>query len=54
VIVWMVPKVVKLVPCWEDTSFCSGGGVGYLALSLVGLLGCSLWDMLFAGLSKGN
>jgi hypothetical protein len=29
-------------------------GVGYLALFLVGLLGCLLQDMLFAGVSKGK
>jgi hypothetical protein len=29
-------------------------GVGCLALFLVGLLGCSLWDMLFARVSKGK
>jgi hypothetical protein len=28
VIVWMVPKVGKLVPCWEDSWFCGGGGSG--------------------------
>jgi hypothetical protein len=47
----MVLKVGKLVPCGEDSWFCGGGwgGVGYLALFLVELVGCSLWDMLFAG-----
>jgi hypothetical protein len=28
VIMWMVPKVGKLVPCWEDSWFCGGGGGG--------------------------
>jgi hypothetical protein len=53
-IVWMVPKVGKLMPCWKDSWFCGGGGVGCLALSLVGLLGCSVRDMLFAGVSEGK
>jgi hypothetical protein len=54
VIVWMVPKVEKLVPCWKDSWFCGGGGVGCLALFLIGLLGCSLQDTLFVGVSRGN
>jgi hypothetical protein len=53
VILWMVPKVRKLVPCWEDYDFVVEVGVGYLALFLVKLVGCLLWDMLFAGVSKG-
>jgi hypothetical protein len=28
VIVWMVPRVGKLLPCWEDSWFCGGGGSG--------------------------
>jgi hypothetical protein len=35
VIVWMVLKVGKLMPCWEDSWFC-GGGWGGLFGSIFG------------------
>jgi hypothetical protein len=46
--------VGKLVPCWEDSWLCGGGGVGYLALFLVELFGWLLQNMLFVGVSKGK
>jgi hypothetical protein len=54
VIVWIVPKVGKLVPCWKDSWFCCRGGGGFLALLLVGSFGCLPWDMLFARVAKGK
>jgi hypothetical protein len=35
-------------------SFAVEVGVGYLALVLVELFGCVLWDMLFVGVLKGK
>jgi hypothetical protein len=39
VIVWMVPKVGKLVPCCEDSWFCGGGGSGFGSVFWLNCLG---------------
>jgi hypothetical protein len=37
--VWIVPKVGKLVPCWEGSWFCGGGGGGLFG----SVFGCMVW-----------
>jgi hypothetical protein len=39
VIVWIVSKDRKLVPCWEDSWFCGGGEDGLFG----SVFGCIVW-----------
>jgi hypothetical protein len=52
VIVWMVSKVRKLLPCCEGSGCCAGGGG-----SVVGsVFGCTIWvwDMLSIVVVEGK